>query len=553
MTKKQGSLGQMKKFLNKIKGLFKKDGPPELPPEDFNDEDQEEVIEEAAEEGESFEEVSLAANSGEEVVEEIELGDSSEAATPPSLLSEIDDDKDGIDLEPPPFEVEGLPEVPLSSSSNKTKEIDLSKLGFTPLPEGALDDVSDEEAEIDDAPTSPKVPFQFPKKSDDLKASWNQAISDASASISSIGENLKGLPLYFQKSRNWVKKNWPNKERLNSKKVAPKEIWSDFKIFSQRVWQNLHWDELVANFLSPEERPKINRVFSILLICACSYLIGKTAGLLLTPKSNSLALHMPDRNDHFIITPSPQDILAIKTANLFNAQIDGQDLGGKKKDTNSSCQMAQIQSNLPLKLLNTIVLQDSVKSVASVQVRGNSESMEVREGDKVESLASIGKIERLKMIFRNLQTGECEFVQNDELKNSMNGSLEGILDPQSGKKLIQNSKMQGIRSVGNNFFIQKSIRDDLLKDIGSVLTQARAIQITNPDGSLAFKMTEVVPGSIYSHLNIVENDMITQINGNKISSVNDLMNMFSKIKQVDRWQMTIERDGSEQVMEYRFE
>lgn len=360
-------------------------------------------------------------------------------------------------------------------------------------------------------------------------------------------ENIKTK---FQKINQAIKERSPSQQWASP---SSGKSWTNFKIFAKKTWQNLHWDELILTFLSPQERPRFNSIFILLMIVSFSFLIGKTTGLLLTPESQNKNSRPRMIEDNSVIIPTAHDLLAIKSANLFNAQTDAQDLGGKKKEINSLCLTATTQSPLPVKLLNTIVLQDSVKSVASVQIRNASESLEIREGDKLEAMANIGKIERLRVIFRNLQSGECEYIQNDELKNSTPGSLDQILDAKAGKKLISESKMKGIRNVGDNFFIEKKLRDELLKDISVVLSQSRAIQITNPDGTLAFKMTEIAPGSIYSHLNIMENDIITQINGNKITTYNDLMNMFAKIKQVDRWQLTMERDGSEKVLEYRFE
>ncbi len=523
MAKSKEARDQMKKILDKIKGFFKKGqkGPPSL--DQLIDKNQEEF----------FEDVELLAQeeneNSDEIVEEVELENNS-------------DDKEANNLAPPPAPPSAADDVQTPSSPDKTKDVDLSKFGFTPISQESMDE-NEDEVEIENEN----------EEKNSIKESWDMATAKAANSIHLLSKNFSGMPFFFKKAKTWIQSHLPHKETLSSAKIDPKESLESFKTFSLKVWQTLHWDELISHFLSPEERPRINKFFTVILICSLSYLTGKIAGLLLTPQSNSLSVHPLLHIENSNIIPSPQDILAIKTANIFNAQVNEQDLGGKAKNLNTQCLLAQLQSNLPLKLLNTVVLQDTVKSVASVQVRGNSESLEVREGDKVESIASIGRIERLRLIFRNLQTGECEFVQNDELKNSAPGTMGGILDPKAGKKAIMESKMQGIRNVGNNFFIQKSIRDDLLKDIGSVLTQARAIQINNPDGTLSYKMTEVIPGSIYSHLNILENDIITQINGNKITGANDLMNMFAKIKQIDRWQMTVERDGSEQVLEYRFE
>ena len=71
-----------------------------------------------------------------------------------------------------------------------------------------------------------------------------------------------------------------------------------------------------------------------------------------------------------------------------------------------------------------------------------------------------------------------------------------VREPRKAKKLIQDTKKNGISNTGNQFKIKKEVRARMLENISEVLTQARAVQIKNPDGSLAFRMQEVVAGSI---------------------------------------------------------
>jgi type II secretory pathway component PulC len=66
-------------------------------------------------------------------------------------------------------------------------------------------------------------------------------------------------------------------------------------------------------------------------------------------------------------------------------------------------------------------------------------------------------------------------------------------------------------------------------------------------------MTEVVPGSIYTQLNIQENDIICQINGRKIDNLNELMSMLGRIKEIDSMQIGLKRNGMSENLDYGFE
>ena len=118
---------------------------------------------------------------------------------------------------------------------------------------------------------------------------------------------------------------------------------------------------------------------------------------------------------------------------------------------------------------------------------------------------------------------------------------------------MANSNIKGIVNEGDTFKIKKDVRDKLLENISEVMTQARAIQIKNPDGTLAFRMQEIVPGSIYSQLNIKDGDIITGINGKRFTNINELMSLFGQLKDIDHFEIGLKREGKAKNLEYDFE
>jgi type II secretory pathway component PulC len=177
--------------------------------------------------------------------------------------------------------------------------------------------------------------------------------------------------------------------------------------------------------------------------------------------------------------------------------------------------------------------------------------MNVREGERLEEMAEVSKIDRMKLILKNLQTGDCEYAASEIEGESIMPKLN-IISPKAGKSLFK-SMNPNIRNVGNTFKIKRAFRDSMINNMSDVLTQAKAVQITNPDGSLCFKMTEIVAGSLYSQLNIQENDIICNINGKKIENLNDLMSLLGRIKEVDQFQIGLKRSGMNENLEYGFE
>ncbi len=432
----------------------------------------------------------------------------------------------------------------------------------------------------------PPVPPPPPELSDETKAPTTQNISDQDKTNKNIDlsklqfvsdSNDKDLndvtsPDAFQTMRvnlpefegnkhtpKWIKyKDAAVKSLLafmtNTRQFVVAQIKKHDQSFNLQA-KDLTWDQMVSALFSPQSRKAIHHAFIFSTVLAGTYSVGKIAAYLIKGPEKKIKMHVARVNTG--AAPHIFDLASIKDANIFNVKrtpTDNINVAGNKsnEDLNKPCLVSNRPTSLPIKLVNTIVLQDSVKSIASVAVRGATTPTEVREGDKVETMAQIGKIERLRVVIKNIKSNECEFIDNFD-ERIKNASPITYVDAQSGKKLLDASRPKEIRNEGNKFIIKKSYRDQILQDVGNILSQARAVQLKNPDGTLSFKMTEVVPGSIYSHLNILDGDIIHHINGREITNLNDIMNMFGRIKDVDHLSISLNRGGSDIELEYDFD
>ena len=306
--------------------------------------------------------------------------------------------------------------------------------------------------------------------------------------------------------------------------------------------------DAMAKVFGPEVRPIIHRVFLGMAVCLTAYGAGKALALYLSPSTSRQTVVRPP------LPPPPTQALAgIGETDLFKAQgrLSQVPLTGQEE---KDCLTAERPSSLPVKLVGTIVLMDSVKSLASVHIREAKNMVGLREGDQIPSLALVGKIAPGRLILKNLASGECEYIRSTAPKwEKKNDSSITLLDEEQGREVLESQDDGDIRNFGNTFSIKKSVRSQALANISEVLTQARAVQIKNPDGTLSFKMTEIVPGSIYSKLNIQDGDVVSSINGKKFTNIGEVMGLFNKITEIDQFQLTVDRDGSTQTYEYNLE
>lgn len=344
----------------------------------------------------------------------------------------------------------------------------------------------------------------------------------------------------------------PTKANFNLKNIKG----AGLEKFINKV-RDINFDEIFDQFFSPQNRPQVHRFFLASLFILGSYFTGRMISSLLSPVSKGRAISKgsPLRLNQNDVTRN--HLASLKSNDLFQAPEEGNTPTirdtQKKPDFKEVkiCDTASERSSLTLKLVNTVILQDSVKSMASVQIRGKENFLRV--GDSIPNVIEVGNISRQKLIFKNLKTRKCEYIENVMPQKNTPKKLNIVSEPKKAKQIIKDSQATGISQVGNTFKIKKEVRSRMLENISEVLTQARAVQIKNPDGSLAFRMQEIVPGSIYSQLNIQEGDTITGINGNKITNMAELMNLFGQIDKVDHFELTLNRDGIDQNLEYDFE
>ncbi|MBY0518364.1 MAG: PDZ domain-containing protein [Bacteriovoracaceae bacterium] len=332
------------------------------------------------------------------------------------------------------------------------------------------------------------------------------------------------------------------KPLLEKSKVALKQLFTKSGI-SKKI-QQTDWAAFTEKIIAKENLTHHHRFFLASFLLVATYSSGKIAALLLRgrpefpPVVSQISV---EEIDDF----KASDLNQVKASDPFKTKTNT----GPKLQSDARCEVADSRTSLPIKLVNAVVLQDSVKSIAAVQVRSSRDLKQVREGDTIDGMAKISRIARLEMIIKNLETGACESVSNDKMRDTR--SPINIMSSAEANNFKQQQKIKGIENQGNKYIIAKDLLDEKLKDISSVLTQARAIKIQNPDGTLAFKITEIEAGGIFSYLGIQNEDIITSINGKPISDLNEVMGLFGRIKNLDQLQLGVRRDGEESQMDYQ--
>lgn len=228
----------------------------------------------------------------------------------------------------------------------------------------------------------------------------------------------------------------------------------------------------------------------------------------------------------------------ILTRNIFNSDGIIPLVGGgseQNSDGPVETNLSQArESSLPLTLVGTIVHADPGKSVATIEPKGSPDKvLPYVPNDTIEGLAELVKVIRKKVYIRNLQSKGLEYLQiKDDPTFKFTSKTVAIQDgPVS-------------REGDSNFSMVRSDLDSMLSNLPDLLTKARAIPNTLPDGSVdGWKITEIEQGSIYEKLGIKDGDVIKGVNGEKVDSPAKAMELFNALRTQSSIRLTLDRGG----------
>jgi general secretion pathway protein C len=201
-----------------------------------------------------------------------------------------------------------------------------------------------------------------------------------------------------------------------------------------------------------------------------------------------------------------------------------------------------VPSQLPLNLIGTLVHSNPAKSIAAIEIRGKNQVISYSPNKEIESMATVIRIERQKVVIRNSNSNRLEYI---EMKKDGNKVAFGMAPKATPGKEVQ--------KVDDNNFVIK--RTDLLKytnDLSSILMQARAVPNRDPNtGNInGFRILDMQPGSIYEQLGLQRMDVIKAVNGTPVDSPAKAMELYNALKSSDKVSLQVERNGKNETKNY---
>ncbi len=234
----------------------------------------------------------------------------------------------------------------------------------------------------------------------------------------------------------------------------------------------------------------------------------------------------------------------ITSRNIFSATGEiPQALYDQTKGAAEQKEEIPVPSQLPLSLIGTLVHSNPDKSLAAIEVKGKNQVISYTPGREIPGVAAIVKVERQKVIFRNLNSNRLEYI---EMKKDAKVAFGGASTSGKGE----------VKKIDENTFAIK--RSDLLKytnNLSSILMQARAVPNRDPNtGNInGFRILDMQPGSIYEQLGLQKMDVIRSVDGTAVDSPAKAMELYRALKDSPRVTLQIERNGKAETKTFNIQ
>ena len=160
-----------------------------------------------------------------------------------------------------------------------------------------------------------------------------------------------------------------------------------------------------------------------------------------------------------------------------------------------------------------------------------------RRGEKLPDGARIVKVTRDRVSLKRPdgETVEIQIVDDTKIVN-----VAKAVPPANG-----------VRKVGEGRFMvdQREIASSA-ENLSQVLTQARALPYMEAGKTVGFRISEIVPGSIYEKIGLVNGDVVQRVNSQDVDDPGKFFQLYQGLKDEKRISIDLLRNGQRQSLNY---
>lgn len=109
----------------------------------------------------------------------------------------------------------------------------------------------------------------------------------------------------------------------------------------------------------------------------------------------------------------------------------------------------------------------------------------------------------------------------------------------------------GVRKIGDGrFMVDQSEVASSTENLGKILTQARALPYMEAGKTVGFRLSEIVPGSIYDKIGLQNGDVVQRVNSQDVNEPGKFFQLYQGLKDEKSISIDLLRNGQRQSLNY---
>lgn len=220
-------------------------------------------------------------------------------------------------------------------------------------------------------------------------------------------------------------------------------------------------------------------------------------------------------------------------------------------------------SDLNMQLMGAMVASNPEFSMALLRDESSDATMIMSTGDFIQGTIEIIEIRRDRILLS--RGGRTEYMlMNQTLGGAPTSATRtsGVTRPRAAAKALAptlgkaprvNSATQGaVKKVSDNQYeLKRGALDKQLNDPKALAEQGRIAPNFKDGKRDGLKLVGLSPNSVYSQLGIQSGDVLQSVNGKKIDTTSQAMDLFEQFKSSGEVTVEIERRGQKKRMQYK--
>jgi type II secretion system protein C len=209
----------------------------------------------------------------------------------------------------------------------------------------------------------------------------------------------------------------------------------------------------------------------------------------------------------------------------------------------------EVASSLPLQLLATMESDDPMWSMATIRDLDSNTLGPYTANEQVRPGVTILAVERGRVVLLN--QGRREFIALGAEPPKPTPAAQPkapASKPRSrkrGKSVAIEGAEDAINCAGeNSCTVDRKFVEQLMRNPQQLMTQARMYPVTKDGETAGFRVSGVRNGSLATMIGLKNGDVVSEINGSKLGTIDDALAMYQKLRRASHLSVTVERGGA---------